>query len=154
VQPVASLPTFTANSFRSNPDGYDLFHDSTKHSPTAILPKASHYWHQSTHQPARYGSTYHTHTPTQWATQALALNLSKALALHLLHNLSRITSHIAHQRRTQRQANTATPAPFYLPPLPFLLPSPLIPNVPTATETLLPSASFPPGSDASPSSHP
>ena len=48
-------------------------------SPVALASKASSAWKQL-HPTSRFGTTHHTHTPSQWALQALSLNISLALA--------------------------------------------------------------------------
>jgi hypothetical protein len=132
--PSSSLPPqWIQNSFRTNPAAYTLLLHSTKNTPHAVLQKANHQWHSGTSPPTRFGRTYHTYTPSQWATQALALNLSKALTHHLLLHTNRILTQTTHQRKTQRQTQYTTIPPFYLPPPPFLNPSETTIDLPTAT---------------------
>jgi hypothetical protein len=121
--PVHSEPSWTTQNFRTNPPAIDLYHFSKTHIPQAILSKATRNWNQRSSQSTRFGSTYHTYTPESWATQALALNLTKALLHHLLTHIRRIQTFEAHQRKIHKQLSLTQPPPYYLPPPPFLLPS-------------------------------
>jgi hypothetical protein len=137
--PPASLkPQWEPQSFRSNPDAFTLYQHSSQQMPNAIFSTATHKWNIGSPQHQRFGRTYHTFTPTQWATQALALNLCKALSHHLLTHKNRLMTHAAHQRRTQKQTTSTPIPPFYLPPPPFLPPSPttLPVDLPFATDTI------------------
>jgi hypothetical protein len=151
--PAASQPPqWNTTSFRTNPAALDLFHHGDKHTPRAILSKASHQWNLESPERQKFGRTYHTFTPTQWATQALSLNLCKALTHHLITHSRRLLTHDAHQRPTQKNSNATTVAPFYLPPPPFLLPSQTALDLPLASDTLLlASPSSTPDTDQSPS---
>jgi hypothetical protein len=51
--------------------------------PTQVLKHANRNWFQDQGKSARFGTSYHTASPQQWATQALALNLSYRLAQHI-----------------------------------------------------------------------
>jgi hypothetical protein len=122
--PAASQPPeWTTSTFRTNPEAYTLYKDSLDTIPSGILlPSATHNWQLRSPRPPRFGRTYHTYTPTQWATQALALNLTKTLSQHIITHRNRILTHTEHQRRIHKQTSTLQ-APYYLPPPPFLLPS-------------------------------
>jgi hypothetical protein len=142
--PAASLPPeWTTSTFRTNPEAYALFQDSLDTIPSGILPSATHHWQLGYPKPPRFGRTYHTYTPTQWATQALALNLTKTLSQHIITHRNRILTHSEHQRRIHKQATTLS-APYYLPPPPFLLPSDttLEPTAQLATESFTDSTSL------------
>jgi hypothetical protein len=53
-------------------------------SPPGFLYQANHAWQESKYRRLRFGSTYHTASPQQWALQCLSLNISNALGRHLL----------------------------------------------------------------------
>jgi hypothetical protein len=118
-----SEPSWTIQNLRNNPTAIDLYHYSKTHIPQGILPKATKFWNQRSSHSTRYGHTYHTYTPESWATQALALNLTKALTHHLLTHMKRIQTFSAHNRKIHKQLSITQPPPYYLPPPPFLLPS-------------------------------
>jgi hypothetical protein len=90
-------PNWLPSHFRNNPEAYALYEDSTNIIPSGILPTATHNWQLGSPKSSRFGRTYHTYTPTQWATQALALNLTKALSHHILSHRNRITTFTANQ---------------------------------------------------------
>jgi hypothetical protein len=52
--------------------------------PSGFLYKANKAWEDSQYRRLRFGATYHTSSPQQWALQCLALNISTSLANHLL----------------------------------------------------------------------
>jgi hypothetical protein len=79
-------PPWTPDTFASQPASYQLYQDTLRYTPVAILPKANQQWLTALLN-TRYGTTYHTHFPSQWATQALALNISIVLITHLQHNI-------------------------------------------------------------------
>jgi hypothetical protein len=134
-------PPWTIDTFRSNPEAHTLFQTSLYQTPSGILPRATHHWTHGAHEPTRFGTTYHTFTPTQWATQVLALNLSKALSHHLITHLRRITTHSTNQRRPPNNSPSTTLPNLYLPPLPVLLPGGTTLDLPPAASTLLPTDS-------------
>ena len=70
----------------------------------------------------RYGSTYHTHTPSQWGTQALALNISIGIADHIKTHMSLHRTHRFHQRRIAKLATDKQQCPYSRPSVCFLLP--------------------------------
>ena len=86
VSPTAPLPPWTSDTFTSQPTSYQLYQDTLRYTPTTILPKANQQW-QTASPNTHYGSTYHTHFPSQWAMQALTLNISITLITHLQHNI-------------------------------------------------------------------
>ena len=94
IQPAEPPPNWTPNTsqFKSNPAAYQLYTALHTHTPTAILPNANKNWSTATNS-ARYGSTYHTHTPSQWGTQALTLNLSISIADHIKTHMSLHQTH-------------------------------------------------------------
>ena len=65
---------------------YQLYQDTLCYTPTMILPKANQQW-QTASLNTCYSSTYHTHFPSQWAMQALTLNISIPLITYLQHNI-------------------------------------------------------------------
>ena len=79
--PAAPPPPWTSDTFTSQPTSYQLYQDTLHYTPTTILPKANQQW-QTALLNTCYGSTYHTHFPTQWAMQALTLNILIALITH------------------------------------------------------------------------
>ena len=82
-------------------------------------------------RPPCFGSTYHTHMPSQWGSQALGLNISLALATHLSLGLSKLLSHDLTRRRTQHLSSSSfRSTPFRAPPPPFLSPGPFTPDFP------------------------
>jgi hypothetical protein len=106
--PVHSEPSWTTQNFCTNPPAIDLYHYSKTHIPpqAILLPKATKNWNQRSFQSTTcFGRTYHTYTPESWATQALALNLTKALIHHLLTHMRRIQTFEAHQRKIQYTNN-------------------------------------------------
>lgn len=142
-------PPWTPDTFRANPEAYTLFQTSLQQTPSGIFPRATHHWTHGALDSTRFGTTYHTFTPTQWATQVMALNLSKALSHHLLTHLRRLTTHTAnHRRPTTHDSITDTP-PLYLPPLPVLLPGGTTLDLPPAAASLIPTTS-PPSSQTNP----
>ena len=109
-----------------HPSSYDAFLSSLHPSlPSAILNQADTWWHA--HQPSsHYGDTHHTSTPSQWAIQALALNISTALA----HHLSSSASTIANTRRRANLPHTSFDTPY--PTIYYINPGP------SASEFLFP----------------
>lgn len=101
-------PTWTTTTFRTNPEAYTLYIDSTDLTPSGILPSTTHNRQLGSPKPPRFGRTYNTYTPTQWATQALALNLTKALSRHIITHRQRILTHTEHQRRIHKQTTPSS----------------------------------------------
>jgi hypothetical protein len=136
ILPINTEPSWTLQNFRNNPAAIELYNYSKSLLPKGILPTATKKWNQQYFRPTRYGQTYHTFTPESWATQALAINLTKALTHHLLTHTHRIHTYNEHQRKIHKQNHHIETPPYYLPPPPFLLPSES-----PAHDTLLPAAS-------------
>jgi hypothetical protein len=80
--PQPMPPTFTADQF-PHPEAFTAY-QSLLNAPTAFLHNANKAWEESHYRRLRFGSTYHSSTPQQWALQCLALNLSNSLGNHLL----------------------------------------------------------------------
>lgn len=121
--PPISFPEWSSTTFPTNPAARQLAQTVDKYMPQKIFQRATHAWTQGQQHQQPFGSSYHTRTPTNWATQALALNVTLALAKHLqLHSES---LHKYQSRQTQKNAEQILHhfPPFYLPPPPFLLPT-------------------------------
>ena len=56
-------------------------------SPINLLTAANTAW--TARRQGRYGDSHHCNTPNQWATQAIALNVSRQLAMHINSNISK-----------------------------------------------------------------
>jgi hypothetical protein len=121
VPPVAPKLQWTLASFPSqHAFAYKLF-KQLNHLPTSLLAWANKTWCIASTD-SRYGTSYHTHYPSQWATQALALNLSKTLIKHIQHNSSTCISHYLLQCSNNKTAiNQNLPA---FQPLPVCFYSP------------------------------
>jgi hypothetical protein len=90
------IPTWSPQSFPNNPDAYILYQRTTTQTPKNILSRADFHWFHGSHQSRPYGPTYHTASPSAWATQTLALNLTQGLAQHChnaIANFYTITKH-------------------------------------------------------------
>ena len=92
------------------------------------------YVHTRTHQ--RFGSSHHTHTPSQWATQAFALNLTTTLATHLSNALAMLKSQSLQSHPCQRKCDKNKPAshPPKAPPI-FLNPSNTVHDLPSRRDS-------------------
>ena len=126
--PFPPPPWTQPTNFPSNPAAFRVFSHALHHAPSHLLPRADSAWRSSqppNTPPPCFGSTYHTHMPSQWASQALGLNLSLALATHLSGGLSRLLDRELSRRLSQQQASTSfRSTPFRAPPAPFLPPGP------------------------------
>ena len=121
LQPAEKAPPWTENDFRGNLPAFYLYQQIDAMAPTALFPKADKTWRTATNA-ARYGSTYHTQFPSQWAMQALALNTSIALAKHILDSASaNLTIQLRRRRIDQKTRKQSPPHPS--PPIEFLSPS-------------------------------
>jgi hypothetical protein len=81
--PAPPPPNFLPTHF-SHPHAYRAYSTLLKSTP-GVLSQANYEWSQlRPHHPTRFGQTYHTSTPQQWALQCFSLNLSHGLASHLL----------------------------------------------------------------------
>jgi hypothetical protein len=75
--------TFTDTHF-PHPHAYRAYDNLLRHTP-GILSQANREWSAlRPHRPQRFGQTYHSATPLQWALQCFSLNLCHSLASHLL----------------------------------------------------------------------
>jgi hypothetical protein len=72
-----------------------------------LADKATQVW-RTIRPSTRFGSTHHTHTPTQWALQALSLNISHALATAL-------TTALQDRPSTATASNRPAPPAFRYP---------------------------------------
>jgi hypothetical protein len=79
--PPEPLPFTEPNDFLHYP-AY-VAHTNSETCPAHILKQANHNWYHMHGHATRFGTSYHTTLPQQWATQALALNLSYRLAQHM-----------------------------------------------------------------------
>ena len=123
IPSVGPAPQWDPHDFR-NPDHFQLYSHSLQ-GPRHLLSHANSQWsksHSDGHAP-RFGSTYHSHTPTQWSTQLLSLNLSIALASHLQTGLS-ILSTTALQRKHNRRHPPFQGHTLHLPRPPVRTPGP------------------------------
>ena len=79
TSPLPFPPPLQHDTLAFNNQASSTAYLNALNSPVALASKASSAWKQlyPTH---RFGKTYHTHTPSQWALQALSLNVSLALA--------------------------------------------------------------------------
>jgi hypothetical protein len=121
------MPLVLFSSFDSD----DLLGSGHIFSPTAFITcstttnihladKATQAW-RTIRPSTRFGSTHHTHTPTQWALQALSLNISHALATALT---TALQDHPSFATTSNRPAPPAFrgPTPFaycHRPPAPL-----------------------------------
>ena len=96
VQPASTAPNWSSNNFRL-PSTFDLYQNAL-YSPKALLPFTDSAW-STTSSSKPFGSSYHTHYPSQWATQTLGLNTSMALAKHLSSALSATSAAHFHVRQ-------------------------------------------------------
>ena len=123
IQPAEPPPNWTPNTnqFKSNPAAYQLYTALHTHTLTAIFPNANKNWSTATNSTG-YSSTYHTHTPSQWGTQALTLNISIGIADHIKTHMSLHRTHRFHQRRITKLATDKQQCPYSRPLVCFLLP--------------------------------
>ena len=123
IQPAEKAPLWTLQDFRFDQVAFSLYQQIDKIAPKALFPRADKTWRAATNS-ARYGSSYHTQFPSQWALQALALNISVGLAEHLITSASaNLTPNKLRKRKTHRDAQRGTP-PYPSPPIQFLCPGP------------------------------
>ena len=128
VQPAAPKPPWTPANFPRRQDAF-LLCKQLENMPTAILPKANQTWRMATNN-ARYGSTYRTHLPAQWATQALALNMSVALTKHIQEHTRNCLQKTLQQRSITKKTLRRNMPRFSSPPIPFLLPGATFHDIP------------------------
>jgi hypothetical protein len=115
ITPAASLPQWSPQSFPHNPDAYLLYKRTISQAPTNVFATADHLWKQGNPYQRSFGSTYHTATPSSWATQTLSLNLTKGLAQHCHNNIGKIIHYAQTQRLTYKKTQlhtAATTIPF------------------------------------------
>jgi hypothetical protein len=79
-------------------------------SPQGLLPAADANWleHKNTH----FGHSYHSHTPSQWATQLLGINIVHAFATHLARGLASLNHTSQHQVPAHKVLGASTPTSF------------------------------------------
>ena len=102
IPPPDALPWSTLTNFHHKP-ALDAFLRPNKCPGARMLSKANAHWLKTTHE--RFGSNYRTKSPQQWATQALALNISVNLARHV----SRKRSGESDRNRTKFIQRTTLP---------------------------------------------
>jgi hypothetical protein len=106
-------PMWSPQSFPHNPDAYLLYQRTTTQSPTNILSRADFHWFHGSQQYRTYGPTYHTASPSAWATQTLGLNLTQGLAQHCHNAIDKIIQHYQTKRltfrKTQQQFKISSP---------------------------------------------
>jgi hypothetical protein len=105
ITPVAPLPQWSPQSFPRNPDAYLLYKRTLSQSPKNVFTTADHFWRQGNPYQRSFGSTYHTATPSSWATQTLGLNLVKGLAQHCHNTIEKIIHHAQTQRITYKRSH-------------------------------------------------
>lgn len=110
----------------TNPSAAAAFTFTRDCAPRALLPSATNAWHAITDTTTHFGSTYHSRSPTQWATQSLALNITTALHTHIAKYLS---LHLAAQPPAKLRKHTARGPPFH-----FTATHPLFPPHPVPVE--------------------
>jgi hypothetical protein len=92
----------------------------TSHCPKHILSAANKAWFHA-NGTARFGASHHTNSPQQWATQALALNIS----VHLMRHLSKAITKEMDNNTTAKMSKISQNflgKPFYPPTAQPLLP--------------------------------
>jgi hypothetical protein len=78
--PITHAPPITADMLSlSNDQSLYTFDRAVDSTNLHIADKATQIW-KINHPKTPFGNTHHTFTPTQWAMQALSLNISHALA--------------------------------------------------------------------------
>jgi hypothetical protein len=94
-------------------------YSATAHCPSKILHLANRNWFQTNGTATRFGSSHHTASPQQWATQALALNLSYRLAQHISICITKESDHntAAKLQQIARSFRGKTFFPAKVPPL-------------------------------------
>jgi hypothetical protein len=121
-------PNWSPQAFQHNPDAYLVYQRTTTQAPKNILSRADFHWFHGSRQSQTYGLTYHTASPSAWATQTLGLNLVQGLAQHCHNAIEKIVHHCQtlriSYRKTQQQSKILSP--FFLqksniadPTLPF-----------------------------------
>jgi hypothetical protein len=81
--PISYAPPISLEMLHlTNPQSEQAFITCSTTTNIHLADKATQAWH-TIRPSARFGSTHHTYTPTQWALQALSLNISYALATAL-----------------------------------------------------------------------
>jgi hypothetical protein len=104
VTTAAPSPEWSPQSFPHNPDAYLLYQRTLADAPKNVLSQADFHWHLGSQQYRTYGSTYHSATPSAWATQTLGLNLIQGLAHHCHNAIEKIIHHCQTQRNTYRRS--------------------------------------------------
>ena len=84
---------------KPRPDSFQAYQTALK-APSGLIFLANEHW-DSSH---RFGSSYHQHTPAQWALQHLALNVSSALVQHCIKSISSLRYNNLCLRQSQRTA--------------------------------------------------
>ena len=84
---------------KPKPDSFQAYQTALR-APIGLIDRANDNWDSST----RFGSSYHQHTPAQWALQHLALNVSSALVQHCIKSISLLRYNCLHLRRSQQNA--------------------------------------------------
>jgi hypothetical protein len=116
VTTAAPPPAWSPLSFPQNPDAYLLYQRTLSDSPKNILSQADFHWQTGSQQHRTYGKTYHSSTPSAWATQTLGLNLTHGLAQHCHNSIEKLIHHCQTQRTTYRrsQQHSNIYSPFFL----------------------------------------
>ena len=132
--PPAPKPPWTDNKLsassraHAHPSALTAFQNALHPSlPSAILPLADRWW-IANYPSRKFGDSFHTSLPSQWAIQSLALNISVALATHASKSASMLA-----QAATQTIQASFDLSPPPHPPLPFRAAGP------TACDALFPS---------------
>jgi hypothetical protein len=116
VTTAAPPPAWSPLSFPQNPDAYLLYQRTLSDTPKNILSQADFHWQAGSQQHRTYGKTYHSSTPSAWATQTLGLNLTHGLAQHCHNAIEKLIHHCQTQRTTYRrsQQHSNIYSPFFL----------------------------------------
>ena len=123
--PPAPKPPWTNDKLSSAPNA--ISHPEAYHAyccalhpslPTTLLPLADKWWHDN-YPSHKFGDSYHTSTPTQWALQTLAINISIAIAAHASSSIS-----LTKQAQTQSKCASLAIPLVRNPPLDFRAPGP------------------------------
>jgi hypothetical protein len=113
ILPAAPLPIWSPQSFPQNPDAYLLYKRTLSQSPKNVFTSADHFWRQGNQHQRPFGSTYHTATPSSWATQTLSLNLVKGLAQHCHNTIEKIIQHTQTLRSNYKESHLQTAANIF-----------------------------------------
>jgi hypothetical protein len=141
ISAVAPHPIWQQSAFRANPAGHTTYERAMQYSPSSLFPKADTAWCQNNFTDFDPFRRYRQ--PSQWATQALSVNVSTALASHVLRSLRRQETFAATNRQLDLlEGFTFLASPFQLPPPPFLLalssiPPTAVPDLPWPDEAML-----------------